>query len=266
MALMVSALLSAFFAYYIRGRGRDMNHELDGFIEFIKKEKQISLNTELSYRRDLLKLCKYEAEHGVNDVSQLKKTNLTSFILNMEEQGFSPATISRTIASVKSFVAYLVKTGKLSEDISVVLKAPKVEKKKQQSLSSEEMFLLLDQPDTNTSKGIRDKAMLELLYSTGIRVSQITELKLEDVNLKLGYVQCNNQTLSMGREAQKSLAKYITDARGYFVKAHTSNLLFFNCSGASMSRQGFWKMLKGYAKKAGIESEITPHTIRNSMR
>jgi len=243
-----------------------MNRELDSFIEFIKKEKQISLNTELSYRRDLLKLCKYGAEHGIRDVSQLKKTNLTSFILNMEEQGFSPATISRTIASVKSFVAYLLKSGKISEDISVVLKAPKVEKKKQKYLSAEDMFLLLEQPDVKTSKGIRDKAMLELLYSTGIRVTQLIDLNVDDVNLKLGYVKCNNQTISIGREAQKCLAKYITDARGYFVKSEESELLFFNCSGSAMSRQGFWKMLKGYAKQAGIESEITPHTIRNSMR
>ena len=243
-----------------------MNRELDGFIEFIKTEKQVSLNTELSYRRDLLKLCKYGAEHGIDNVSQLKQTNLTSFILYMEEQGFSPATISRTIASVKAFVTYLVKKGKLSEDISVTLKAPKVVKKKQQYLSSEEMFSLLEQPDCETSKGMRDKAMLELLYSTGIRVTQLIDLKVDDVNLKLGYIKCDNQLLPIGREAQKFLAKYITDARMDFPNAKQSDLLFFNCSGAMMSRQGFWKMLKGYAKKAGIESEITPHTIRNSMR
>lgn len=243
-----------------------MNRELDNFIEFIKEEKHVSLNTELSYQRDLRKLCKYASEHGITDVSGLNETNLTSFILNMEEQGFSAATISRTIASVKAFVAYLLKEGRLLEDISAVLKAPQVKKKEHRNLSAEEMFLLLEQPDCGTAKGIRDKAMLELLYSTGIRVTRLIELKTTDVNLKLGYVKCNSQTFMIGREAQRSMAKYLEEARGYFVKSQQSDLLFFNCSGAPMSRQGFWKMLKNYAKKAGIKSEITPHTIRNSMK
>ena len=243
-----------------------MERELDNFIYYIKNEKHMSVNTEMSYRRDLLKLCKYEAEHGVHNVGQITATNLTSFILDMEGKGFSPATISRTIASVRAFIVWLYRDKKIDEDVSVVLKAPKVEKKKQTTLSSEEMFLLLDQPDETTYKGMRDKAMLELLYATGLRVTQLIELCMEDLNLKLGYVKCNQQTIQIGREAQRSLAKYVTEARNVFVKTGDSPLVFFNCSGTEMSRQGFWKMLKGYAKQAGINSEITPHTIRNSMK
>ncbi len=243
-----------------------MEHELEKFIEYITNEKRMSVNTALSYKRDLKKLCKYESEHGVDSVEQITSTNLTSFILYMEQQGFSPATISRTVASVKSFVAYLVNEKKLNEDISVVLKAPKVEKKKHTPLTSEEVFRLLYQPDINKDKGIRDKAMLELLYCTGIRVTQLISLKVEDINLKLGYVKCDQQNIQIGREAQMALAKYITEARSSFVKNGDKSLLFYNCSGSEMSRQGFWKMLKGYAKQAGIESEITPYTVRSSLK
>lgn len=243
-----------------------MEHELEKFIDYIKNEKHMSVNTELSYRRDLKKLCQFEKEHGVDSIEQITSTNLTSFILHLEQQGFSPATISRTIASVKSFVAYLLKENKISEDVSIVLKAPKVEKKQHKPLSSEELFLLLEQPDENTKKGIRDKAMLELLYSTGIRVTQLVSLHVDDINLKLGYVKCEGRSIQMGREAQRTLAKYMTEARSAFVKTEDKSLLFFNCSGSDMSRQGFWKMLKGYAKQAEIESEITPHTIRSSLK
>lgn len=243
-----------------------MEQELDDFIEFIRNEKHMSVNTEMSYRRDLLKLCKYEAEHGVFDVKQITQTNLTSFILFLEEKGFSPATISRTIASVKAFISYLAVNKKIDGNITLTMKAPKIEKKKQHTLSFDEIFKLLEQPDESTFKGMRDKAMLELLYATGIRVTQLISLEMDDINLKLGYIKCNQQTIQISREAQRSLAKYITEARSVFVKNNDSCLVFFNCSGTGMSRQGFWKMLKNYAKQAGIESEITPHSIRNSMK
>lgn len=240
-----------------------MEHELEKFIEYIKNEKHMSVNTELSYRRDLKKLCQFLHSHGIDTVTRISSTNLTSFILDMEQKGFSPATISRTIAAVKSFVAYLVKEGRIGENVSVVLKAPKVEKKQHTPLSEDEMYLLLTQPDENTSKGIRDKAMLELLYDSKIRVTQLVALKISDVNLKVGYIMCDEKSLSLGKEAQKSLSRYINEARKSFVKTHDDMQLFYNCSGSVMSRQGFWKMLKGYAKQAGIQSEITPYTIRN---
>lgn len=244
----------------------DMERQLDEFINYIREVKHASVNTEMSYRRDLRKLCRFEREHGVNDVSQITATNLTTFLLEMEAQGFSPATISRTVASVKSFVSFLVMNRRLGEDVASRLKAPRVIKRETKTLSQEEMFLLLDQPDLTTSKGIRDKAMLELLYSGGLRVTQLIGLKLDDVNLKHGYVTCESGTVPIGREAQKALLKYVDEARATFVKGPEDTLLFYNCSGTEMSRQGFWKMLKGYAKRAGIESDITPHVIRSSMR
>ena len=242
-----------------------MEHELEKFIKYIKNEKHMSVNTELSYTRDLKKFCQFEQKNGVLNAAQLTSTNLTSFILDMEQKGFSPATISRTIASVKAFVTFLVKEGKLKEDISVVLKAPKLERKQHQHISEEEIEKLLSQPDTNTPKGMRDRAMLELLYSAGIRVTQLIELDVEDVNLKLGFVKCDQRSIPLNAEALNAVSDYIGKARHSFLKLEDNSLLFYNCSGSAMSRQGFWKMLKGYANQAEIESEITPHTIRSAV-
>lgn len=150
----------------------------------------MSVNTELSYTRDLKKLCQFEQKNGVLNAAQLTSTNLTSFILDMEQKGFSPATISRTIASVKAFVTFLVKEGKLKEDISVVLKAPKLERKQHQHISEEEIEKLLSQPDTNTPKGMKGQSNVRAALFSRNKSYALIELNVEDVNLKLGFVKC----------------------------------------------------------------------------
>lgn len=180
----------------------------------------------------------------------------------------SAATISRYIASMKAFFEYLVRERVLDEDPSFFLKPPKVEKKLPGILTVEEMEHLLEQPSGDNPKGMRDKAMLELLYATGMRVSELVHLEVEDVNLRFGWIICREsgkeRMIPFGGTAGKALQMYLDKGRNTFLKNEDDHLLFFNCSGALMSRQGFWKVLKGYASRAGIEKDITPRMFRHS--
>ncbi len=246
-----------------------MEQELQSFIIYLHDVKKTSANTEISYQRDLRKLEQYLGEQGITQAEQLTATNLNSYILYLEKNGFAPSTVSRSIASIKAFSHYLQNMGVLKEDISEALKAPRIEKKMPGILSVGEVERLLAQPDNKTPKDIRDKAMLELLYATGIRVTELISLKLSEVNLKLSYIICRDggreRIIPFGVNAKKALERYITGARDILLKGSGSDILFTNCSGSPMSRQGFWKLIKHYAKKAGITSEITPHTIRHSF-
>lgn len=246
-----------------------MEQVIESFISYLHNVKKMSTNTELSYRRDLLKVADYMRGQNISDVSDITAENLGSYIQYMQKNNFSAATVSRNIACIKSFFHYLVKEGLVSDDISDGLKAPKVEKKMPEILTTQEVFRLLEQPKGDHPKEIRDKAMLELLYATGIRVSELISLKAEDVNLQLGYILCKDarkeRTIPMGTAAKNALHKYIDEARETMLADPKDDVLFVNCSGEPMSRQGFWKLIKYYAKKAGIESEITPHTLRHSF-
>lgn len=246
-----------------------MEIEIQKFILYLENVKKTSKNTSTSYERDLHKLQRFLQSQSVETISAVTVTNLNSYILYLEKQQFAPSTISRNIAAIKSFYHYLMKNGKVTNDISEALKPPKVEKKVPEVLSKEEMQQLLEQPALDTGKGIRDKAILELMYATGIRVSELISLKLSDVNLGLGYINCREQSkervVPFHGEAGKALEVYINRSRKQLLGEKENEHLFVNCSGGSISRQGIWKMLKSYAKKAGIESEITPHTIRNSF-
>jgi len=246
-----------------------MEQEVELFIAYLHNVKKMSLNTELSYKRDLNKVCQYMSEQGINDPAKVTATNLNSYILYLEKNNFSAATISRNIACIKTFYHYLFKEGKVQEDVSDTLKAPKVEKKIPEIMTTKEVVRLLEQPKGDTPKEIRDKAMLELLYATGIRVSELISLTVEDVNMQMGFIVCHDATkervIPFGREAKAALSRYLEQARESMLENKDSNILFVNCSGEPMSRQGFWKLIKYYAKKAGIEADITPHTLRHSF-
>ena len=248
---------------------RVMNEIIESFISYLHNVKKMSLNTELSYRRDLTKVSDYMKGQGITDVSQITETNLNSYVLYMEKNNFSAATVSRNIACIKSFYHYLTKEGIVSKDISENLKAPKVEKKMPEILTTQEVFRLLEQPKGDQPKEIRDKAMLELLYATGIRVTELITLRTDDLNLHLGYINCKDahkeRTIPIGNAAKEALKKYIEVAREPMLADINDKTLFVNCSGEPMSRQGFWKLIKYYAKKAGIEADITPHTLRHSF-
>ena len=246
-----------------------MSDAIQSFIQYLHNTKKSSGNTEVSYERDLKKLDQFLREQGIDDVTQVTATNLNSYMLYMERRRFAPSTVSRSVASIRAFYQYLVKIKEISENPSESLHPPKVEKKMPEILTVEEVDLLLAQPKGNTPKGMRDRAMLELLYATGIRVSELIHLELSDVNLQLGFLTCREsgreRMVPFGSVAKKALQAYLTEARPGFVKEEDCPLLFTNCSGKVMSRQGFWKILKGYAGAARIQADITPHTLRHSF-
>lgn len=245
-----------------------MLQKINEFVDYLTNVKKSSTNTIASYHRDLNKLYNYLNSIEVTDINKITSTNLNSYVLLIEKQGMSTATVSRNIASIKAFFVFLLRKGDISEDPSEVLKPPKIEKKAPVILTTEEVNLLLEQPSGNAPKDIRDKAMLELLYATGIRVSELINLKLSDVNLSLDYIQCRDgnkdRVIPFTKETKIALEDYINTAR---VALCTENqeYLFTNCQGSPMTRQGFWKIIKFYSGKAGIKKDITPHTIRHSF-
>ena len=246
-----------------------MTAEIKGFVEYLKTVKEASNNTVISYQRDLNQLTAYLEGKGITEVGKVTKTSLNSYILDLEKDGKAAATISRELASIKAFFHYAFRQGMIRKDPSELIKAPKVEKKAPVILSLAEVNALLEQPGGVSPKEKRDKAMLELLYATGIRVSELTGLKLEDLNLKVGYIVCRDRNkermVPFGKHVKEALTDYLEEARRELLKGNESPWLFTNCNGKPMSRQGFWKLIKFYGEKAGIESDITPHTLRHSF-
>ncbi len=238
------------------------------YVEDLKSTKGISLNTEMAYRRDLFKLEKYMASQGVTDVREVTETNLNSYMLFMEKQGLTNTTISRNVASIKGFFLYLLRQGIIREDVAAHLNSPKIERRAPKSAKKEDVEKMLAVPEGKTPKILRDKAMIELLYSTGVMVEELVGLRVQDVNLELGYLQChyeNNQNAyPINVQTQNTMRAYLTDGREKLLKDSDSDVLFPNISGRRMSRQGFWKILKGYAAKAGVEETITPSMLRHS--
>ncbi len=246
-----------------------MQQEMGRFANYLEEEKNSSSSTVLSYQRDLKKLFAYLDKKGVNSIQEITATDLNAYVLQMERDGFSASSVSRTIASVRAFFQYLHKKQVVAEDPSEMLRAPHVEKKPPEILTVDEVLLLLAQPDTSTPKGIRDKAMLELLYATGMRVSELIAVKIPEVNLPMNYVICRDgereRVIPFGAETSKALKRYLEDGREALLKDKSSDYFFTNCSGKGMSRQGFWKLIKQYSESAGITKDITPHTLRHSF-
>lgn len=246
-----------------------MREEIRAFISYLEEEKQASKNTTLSYQRDLLKMADYLEESGITDCGKVTKTALNSYILYLEKEGKAASTVSRALASTKSFFGWMFKEGKIQRDPADSLHAPKIEKKVPVILTVDEVTKLLEQPSGANPKEIRDKAMLELLYATGIRVTELVSLKLADVNMAIGFITCRDEhkerMIPFGHAAKDALAKYLESARETFLKGTRSEILFTNCNGGAMSRQGFWKIIKYYGDRAGIEEDITPHTLRHSF-
>ena len=246
-----------------------MTEDIKDFVVYLREVKRTSANTEVSYQRDLLQMASYLREKGITDVSKVTRTSLNSYILHLEKEGKATTTISRVLASMKAFFHYELSCGRIRRDPAELIKAPRVEKKLPTILTVEEVNCLLAQPGGEAPKEIRDKAMLELLYATGIRVSELIHLKLEDVNLNVGFITCRDgvkeRTVPFGKVARQSLMDYMERARKVLLKGNESEWLFTNCSGKPMSRQGFWKIIKYYGEKAGIQADITPHTLRHSF-
>jgi len=246
-----------------------LEKELKAFILYLHNVKQAANNTVLSYKRDLLKVQAFLNSKNIVAVEQITTEVLKAYITHLREQKLAPSSISRNIAAIKAFCHFLVREGILLKDYSEDLKAPKIEKKIPDILSVKEVIRLLEQPSGDSLKEIRDKAMLELLYATGIRVTELITLTISDLNLAMGYIICKDASkermIPFGNEAKNALFKYIEKARNTMLEDANCKILFVNCTGKPMSRQGFWKLIKFYAKQAGITEDITPHTLRHSF-
>ncbi|MCH5256856.1 MAG: site-specific tyrosine recombinase XerD [Lachnospiraceae bacterium] len=246
-----------------------MEKEITAFISYMHDVKKTSDNTEMSYKRDLEKLKHFLAGKGISNVASITSEDLDSYVKYLNDNNFAAATISRNVASIKAFYHFLMQEGIVSEDAAEKIKSPKIEKKMPEILSPDEVVRLLEQPGGNSSKEIRDKAMLELLYATGIRVTELITLKKTDVNMKMGFLVCKDankeRIIPFGNAAKAALARYLDDARESMLGDKSSDILFANCSGKPMSRQGFWKLIKFYANKADIKADITPQTLRHSF-
>lgn len=236
---------------------------------YLTKVKQASANTIASYMRDIRQFSEWLAENEGLDVVDATQVNISDYLSHLEEEGRSGATVSRNLASLKNFYSYVVSSGFLEHTPVVDIHVDRGEKKLPQILTGKEVELLLAQPTGVDAKGLRDKAMLEVMYATGIRVTELIDLNVDDVNLELGVLKCSAarkpRVIPLYPAALRALSVYLKEVRMLMVADPMETALFVNVNGTRMSRQGFWKILKFYQAKAGIEKDITPHTLRHSF-
>lgn len=247
-----------------------MEAQLKEFIRDLKERQNRSENTLLSYERDIRQLLRWLEPLRIVRAEAVSPMELKNYILYLQESGKTASTISRCVASIRAYFLYLTERGVLIRDPAETLRAPRVVRKAPQVVSEEEVRRLLAQPDERTAKGLRDKAMLELLCHTGMRVSELITLRLDEVDAARRLIAVEAEEASKCRQVPcqkrmlKLLQRYVRDARPKLILDETEELLFVNCSGEKMTRQGFWKVLKQYGRAAGIETEITPHVMRHS--
>ena len=236
---------------------------------YLSKVKQASANTVSSYMRDIRQFAQWLGDTEEIDVVEATQLNISDYLAHLDSEGRSAATKSRNLASLKNFYAYLVSSGFLEQTPVVAIKVERGEKKMPQILTGREIELLLAQPVCVDAKGFRDKAMLEVMYATGLRVTELLELDIDDVNLEQGTVKCSGsrktRVIPLYPAARKALTTYIRDIRASMLADPVERALFVNIGGVRMSRQGFWKILKHYQTTARIDKEITPHTLRHSF-
>ena len=242
---------------------------IQAYENYLAKVKQASANTISSYMRDIRQFSNWLKINQEIEVIDASQQNISDYLLHLESDGRTGATVSRNLASLKNFYSYVVSSGFLEKTPVTAVRINRGEKKLPQILTSREIELLLAQPACIDAKGFRDKAMLEVMYATGIRVSELIALNIGDVNLELGIVKCNgakkSRAIPLYPAALKALTTYVRDVRQSMLADPDEQALFVNIGGLRMSRQGFWKILKHYQATAHIEKEITPHTLRHSF-
>ncbi len=245
-----------------------MEKQLKQFYKFLEVDKKASNNTLQSYKRDLTQFSEYLDEKGIK-YNKIDEEEIKEYLEELERQGKKPSTVSRTIASIRAFYQYEEKNKKIEKNPTENIQSPKIEKRTPCILTSKEVELLLDQPKDVDLKGTRDKAMLEFAYATGMRVTEIISLNIEDVNLNDGIVICKNgsrtRNIPLGKMSLSALKEYIEQARNILVTSEKEKALFVNLNGRRLTRQGFWKIIKYYQEQANITKDITPHTLRHSF-
>ena len=245
-----------------------MQKQIKNFLDFIENDKKASQNTLQSYRRDIMQYNTYVEENKINYL-KVDEEGIREYLKYMNEIGKKSSTISRSLASIRSFYQYLLRVKKVKRDPTEGIQSPKIEKRIPSVLTSQEVELLLEQPKDVDLKGIRDKAMLEFAYATGMKVTEIISLNIEDVNLEEGYVTCKSKekarNIPLGSLSLKALKEYIENSRNILIKDEKVTALFVNTNGQRLTRQGFWKIVKYYKDQAHITKEITKHILRHSF-
>ena len=245
-----------------------MEKQIKTFLEFLQNEKKMSTNTLQSYERDVIQFSRYLDENKMN-YSKVKIEDIKEYLKHLQEVGKKTSSISRSLASIRSFYQYELRNKKIKTNPTENVQAPKVEKHAPSVLSSQEIELLLNQPKDVDLKGTRDKAMLEFAYATGMRVTEIISLNVEDVDLENATVVCKSavkqRTIPLGTLSLKALKEYMEEARPILVRDEDENALFVNINGGRLTRQGFWKIIKYYKEQAHITKDITPHVLRHSF-
>ena len=245
-----------------------MEKQIKLFLEFLENDKKLSSNTLQSYKRDIEQYQEYIEKNSLNYL-KIDSQDIEEYFEVLKGMDKKTSTISRNLATIRAFYQYLLRTKKIKNDPTVGIHSPKVEKKAPSILTSQEVELLLEQPKNIDLKGIRDKAMLEFAYATGMRVTEIISLNISDVNLEQSYVVCSTgikkRTIPLGTISLKALKDYIEKARPILIKDDSITALFVNVNGKRLTRQGFWKIVKYYKEQAHITKEITPHVLRHSF-
>lgn len=243
-----------------------MRGHIDGFVKSMANKSD---NTVLSYKSDVEKYITFLENNGINSIFDTTKSTVLTYLLSLQKEGRAASTVSRVLASLRAFYAYVSAGGQLMQDPTLNLDTPSVSRKAPAILSAREVDKLLSQPDTKSVKGRRDRAILEVLYATGIKVSELIALDIRDVNTDVGFLRCiggaRERILPIGQLAATALNRYIQSGREQLLNEKETDALFLNYNGERMSRQGFWKLIKTYKDKAGIEKDITPHILRNSF-
>lgn len=247
-----------------------MEEFIKEFMDYLSVERGLSKNTLESYRRDLNKYAGYLNKKGISNLEKVKRADIQDFMMGLKDGKLNASSIARNLVAIKIFHRYLTRERLLKEDVTSVIETPKLWKTLPDVLDLKEVEAILERPNTRLKQGLRDKAALELMYATGMRVSELVNLKLVDLHMDMGFVKClgkgqKERIIPVGSKAKEALQKYMEKARLKFLKKGASNALFLTRLGKPMSRQTFWMIIKHYVKDARIKKRVTPHTLRHSF-
>ncbi len=247
-----------------------MKELIDSFLDYLSVERALAKNTILAYRQDLNMYLDFVIKRGAQALSKVTKNDIVDFMHSQKDSGVSPTSISRRLAAIRMFHRFLSRERVLKVDPTTLIESPKLWKKVPDTLSLNEVEALISQPDVRDYQGARDKAILETLYATGMRVSELCDLKTNNVNLDIGFLRCigkgnKERIIPLGKKAIHSINRYLEFSRSHFLKQKTSEFLFISRSSSKLSRQSVWKLIKRYSKEARIKKSIKVHTLRHSF-
>ncbi len=247
-----------------------MNELISQFLDYLSIEKGLSQNTIKSYKQDLSKFVAYLHSHSIKNIANVTKHNISRYLYYLKDRGLSSSSISRNLAAIKMFFRFLVSEKIIKEDTANLLESPRLIRQLPEVMDTSEVTRMLEAPAGRDTLGLRDKAVLELMYATGMRVSEVVGIFKENLNLDMGFIRCSGKggkerIVPVGRKAKLALSKYLEKSRPKLARHTQDSHLFLSRLGRKISRQSLWKMLKKYARLAGIKRKITPHTLRHSF-